>query len=735
MKGRKAVTIEKTNLKEQAQEQAQMPKTLVPVPPKLEPPRRSRKHFLKIAGGVALVGAAASMRFLPLDSARTLAQAGDWVEQGVFPASGQYTSAVKQVNSKFNALAAYWEVKSGSGNPLKLQVRTSNDGAKFGEWTEAHLENHQASKTGSNQARSYSELLFLPGQYVQYKLELNGVALKLVGLSFIDSTQGPGTILAPPAGSLTVAGTPNIIRRAQWGANEGWRYANGAEVWPREYRTPKVMIVHHSETSNVYNADPAADVRGIYYYHAITKGWGDIGYNYLIDWKGNIYEGRYGGDDVVGGHAYQYNYGSVGICLVGSFKGVAPTAAQQDALVQVLTWKARQKTIDPLARIYFVDRANVACISGHRDVIDTSCPGDSMYTILPSVRQKVSQGLGNVPASGGTLGVQLVSVQFSPTQLTPGNTLRIDATIKNTGTLPIESQEPAPGFTYQQGQTFETLNLDKVNNKFRFAVDFSGNSGVSHPYRWGFGKTLAPGESVTITGYIKLTGQASAQYWGGIIQEYVKYFSDNVGQQTIAVQQGDNPTRRAASKAADGNIRYFSETGHNLGYSFRQYWQNRGGLPIFGFPLTEEFQEVNPSDGKTYTVQYFERNRFEYHPENKGTENEVLLGLLGNQLTQGRNFPKAEPFASTKDRTYFAQTGHALGGVFAAYWWSHGGLSIFGYPVSEEFLEQNPDDGKTYTVQYFERNRFEYHPENKGNQYEVLLGLLGKQVLKQKGWI
>jgi hypothetical protein len=495
------------------------------------------------------------------------------------------------------------------------------------------------------------------------------------------------------------------------------------------------MIVHHSETSNLYNADPGADIRGIYYYHAITKGWGDIGYNYLIDWKGNIYEGRYGGDDVVGGHAYQYNYGSIGICLIGSFSGVAPTAAQTNALVQVLSWKARVKSIDPMAKIYFVDRANVSCISGHRDVIGTSCPGDSMYTILPTVRQAVVQDLGGQSNPVGSYGVQLVSIKFSPTVLTPGSTLQIDAIIKNTGTLPIESQDPAPGFTYQQGQTYETLNFPKVNNKFRLAIDYSGNTGVSHPYRWGFGKTLAPGETISITGYIKLTGNASTQYWGGVIQEFVKYFTDNVGQQTIAVRDANNPTNRADSKAADKNIRYFPETGHNLGYSFRRYWETKGGLALFGFPLTEEFQEQNPADGKTYTVQYFERNRFELHPEFAGSENEVLLGLLGNQLTQGRNFPKSAPFTSTSSRTYYMQTGHSLGGVFANYWWGHGGLAIFGYPISEEFQEQNPDDGKTYTVQYFERNRFEYHPENKNTQYEVLLGLLGKQVLRQKGWV
>jgi hypothetical protein len=730
VKGFRTVTVEKKE-KETIPELVENSATGTTPEEKQAQPKSSRRHFLKIAGGVTLVGVAASLRFLPFDAARTLAQATDWVEQNVFPTTGQYTSQVHTVNGKFNALGVYWEVNSGDGKVLKVQVRTSADGKTFGDWTDAPLEGDYNTKLGSNAARFYSELLFLSGGYVQYRVDVTGIGLRLLGISFIDSTGSQGVIGTLPLPNPQAAnGAPTIITRAQWGANEGWRYSNGVEVWPREYRTPKVMIVHHSETSNLYNADPAADVRGIYYYHAITKGWGDIGYNYLIDWKGNIYEGRYGGDDVVGGHAYQYNYGSIGVCLIGSFKTVAPTQAQQNALVQLLSWKARQKSINPLAKIYFVDRANVACISGHRDVIDTTCPGDMEYSLLPSVRQKVADNVG----SGGTpstTGIQLVSVNFSPTTLTPGGTLRVDATVKNTGNVAIETQDPPPGFTYEQGQTFETLNFAKVNNKFRFAVDYTGNTGVSHPYRWGFGKTLQPGESVSITGYIKLTSKNSTQYWGGVVQEFVKYYSDNIGQQTIAVQEADNPTRRVGAKTG---YRYFNETGHNLGGAFLKYWNAKGGLPIFGYPLTEEFQELNSSDGKVYTVQYFERNRFEYHPEYANTENEVLLGLLGAELTKGRSFPKSEPFTSTREKTYFPQTGHSLIGGFAVYWWTHGGLSIFGYPISEEFQEQNPDDGKTYTVQYFERNRFEYHPENK-SPYDVLLGLLGKQVLRQRGWL
>jgi subtilisin family serine protease len=179
--------------------------------------------------------------------------------------------------------------------------------------------------------------------------------------------------------------------------------------------------------------------------------------------------------------------------------------------------------------------------------------------------------------------------------------------------------------------------------------------------------------------------------------------------------------------------RFFPAVGHTLRPPFLGYWEGQGGLPIFGYPISEPFAETNPSDGKTYIVQYFERNRFEYHPEFAGTPDAVLLGLLGREVTAGRTFAPVAPFTSDASRRYFAATGHSLQGAFLRYWQAQGGLSLFGSPISEEFLEANPADGKVYTVQYFERNRFEYHPEFADTPYEVLLGLLGSTVAHAHG--
>jgi hypothetical protein len=181
---------------------------------------------------------------------------------------------------------------------------------------------------------------------------------------------------------------------------------------------------------------------------------------------------------------------------------------------------------------------------------------------------------------------------------------------------------------------------------------------------------------------------------------------------------------------------YFPSVGHTLQGRFREYWQQHGGLQQFGYPLTEEFQEQSETDGKTYTVQYFERNRFEYHPENSPPY-DVLLGLLGRTVTKDRENEAA--FKPTVARAgpgvlYFPETGHNIPAQFSDYWRRNGGLPVYGFPISEAFEEVSKTDGKTYLVQYFERNRFEYHPELP-EQFRVSLGLLGVDVLRARGWI
>ena len=180
-----------------------------------------------------------------------------------------------------------------------------------------------------------------------------------------------------------------------------------------------------------------------------------------------------------------------------------------------------------------------------------------------------------------------------------------------------------------------------------------------------------------------------------------------------------------AQGQVQGSGRLYPQTGKTLSAEFLAFYDANGGVPIFGYPLTEAEVEGG------FKVQYLERARIEYHPENRGTAYEVQLGLLGTILTAGRQFAPA-PAAlrsnapNAQGSVYFPETVHTLSGKFLKYWEENGGLALFGYPISE------PVEEGGYTVQYFQRNRLELHPENEGTPYEVLLGLLGRDSLAQR---
>ncbi|MDQ5824551.1 MAG: hypothetical protein M3441_10140 [Chloroflexota bacterium] len=193
------------------------------------------------------------------------------------------------------------------------------------------------------------------------------------------------------------------------------------------------------------------------------------------------------------------------------------------------------------------------------------------------------------------------------------------------------------------------------------------------------------------------------------------------------------PTLPAATPASAQAQRFFPETGKTVKGRFLEYWTQNGQLAQQGYPLTEEMREVSDTDGKTYTVQYFERAVFEHHPEN-GRPYDVLLQLLGsflyNQKYRG-NAPGQQPNTQAGSRL-FTETGKRVGGRFLDYWNRNGGLAQQGLPLSEEFDEVSDLDGKRYRVQYFERAVFEYHPENQP-AFQVLLSQLGTFRLRSRG--
>ena len=207
------------------------------------------------------------------------------------------------------------------------------------------------------------------------------------------------------------------------------------------------------------------------------------------------------------------------------------------------------------------------------------------------------------------------------------------------------------------------------------------------------------------------------------------------------------PTARAVftvESGAESNRQCFAETGQCIEGRFLAYWRSQGldlgdreisareSLALFGYPISGEFTQTL-EDGKRYTVQYFERARFEYHPENTSPY-DVLLGHFGRRILASVPGAPTAPVAPSTQRgyTHFRETDHNVAPDFALFWSRNGGLAVFGYPLSEEFT-QTLDDVKAYTVQYFERARFERHAAQEGTPYNVQLGQFGRAILGPTG--
>jgi hypothetical protein len=245
----------------------------------------------------------------------------------------------------------------------------------------------------------------------------------------INTTDGPRrpparSAAAPRAEQTTADGGPLaglcLRDRAAWQADESLRFdAAGNEVWPPVFFPVQRLTVHHTVIDDG-GGDPAAVVRAIYRYHAVDLGWGDIGYQLLIDHDGCIYEGRASGADGVpvfqglplpgtaalavnGGHVLGSNPGNVGVALLGEFTAAAPSRAALRALIRTLAALAAAGDLDPLATGTYVNPLTgatlpTATISGHRDWLATECPGEQLYARLPEIRRRVATLVGRRPA-------------------------------------------------------------------------------------------------------------------------------------------------------------------------------------------------------------------------------------------------------------------------------------------------------------------------------------------------
>ncbi len=214
------------------------------------------------------------------------------------------------------------------------------------------------------------------------------------------STSGDAAALI---GDERDAPKPTIYSRAQWGANEALRDKSSLH-----YGTIKTGFIHHTVNANDYTAAQVpALIRGIYAYHTQSRGWSDIGYNFLVDRFGRIWEGRYGGVDrpVVGAHTRGYNEYSFAMSAIGNFDIAQPPKAVKRAFKQLFAWKLSMSNIRADATHLWVKDRFLNAINGHRDVGKTACPGRYLYAKIPKIRagaQKI-QDAAQVPTDPASL--------------------------------------------------------------------------------------------------------------------------------------------------------------------------------------------------------------------------------------------------------------------------------------------------------------------------------------------
>jgi len=290
----------------------------------------------------------------------------------------------------FDLVGLHWR---GPGDVL---FRTRAATGRWSAWRAAQPEPFDVPDAGTPESRSALEWRLGnpywvgPSNAIQYRLRGHVARLRA---HFVQSA-----VRSVPARTLSIAGSPALIPRASWRADEEIRRAG-----PVFAQSLRFAIVHHTAGANAYTAaQSAAIVRAIQVYHVKGNGWNDLGYNFLVDKYGQVFEGRYGGVErnVVGAHAEGFNTGSVGVALLGNYGNDQPTAKALDAIAALLAWRLDVAHVDPLSRLSWISGGNsrfpsgapvpLAAIAAHRDTGPTSCPGNALYAQLPALASKVA---------------------------------------------------------------------------------------------------------------------------------------------------------------------------------------------------------------------------------------------------------------------------------------------------------------------------------------------------------
>ena len=352
---------------------------------------------------------------------------------------GEFVSGVIALPFAATHLGLHWIIRGGSPESVEVAVRTGENGQTWSDWRPLTIEAVSELPDGQEVFAALA-----PGgraRLAQYRVTFGSAeavaldAMTVTALNSVSPARKPApaptpTPTPPPAPvTLTANGVSlGVITREGWGCDETLRFTTfrrkPTEKWPEMYVPVKKIVIHHTATSSLYS-DGAAEVRAIYTYHVKTLGWGDIGYNMLVDRDGKVYEGRHGrgesaypsreilGDDVVAGHAYAYNYGTTGIAAIGNSNEpdfpTDPAGPMLTSLVNATTFECARQFIDPNPEapgdflrsdgVWHssepITSTTLDNIIGHNDVFATECPGTFLKTWLPVLRERVDGNLAS----------------------------------------------------------------------------------------------------------------------------------------------------------------------------------------------------------------------------------------------------------------------------------------------------------------------------------------------------
>lgn len=377
-----------------------------------------------------------------------------------------FSSPTISAGQIFDRIGVHWVAARGTEERFYVEFRTSADSAAWSDWQLLTADEDMAN-LDTNEWYAAPQAAVDGARYAQYRVWLTDgdpSDVQRIGITFMDVNDLNASPVArlwndiagaakdvaksftePVSASAAPVGATRILTRSDWAADEKLMQ------WiPRYPKRVQKAVVHHTVTGDG-GTNVAAEIRAIYYYHAVTRGWGDIGYSYLVDKYGNVWTGRQGGDNTEAGHAYGWNQGSIGIAAVGTYSVTQPTSAMIGAIANIIAMKFTQFGIQPYGADQFTHQeqasdgswvnvtSNPPNVQGHRDCNyiesqnggQTACPGNALYAQLTNIRQLAQNAVVN----------GYVQMPFIETTLPkagyPGAVIQVGVTVQNKGKTTI----------------------------------------------------------------------------------------------------------------------------------------------------------------------------------------------------------------------------------------------------------------------------------------------------------